>query len=307
MFNLADVLERAALVPETVNVMLHSPKASDGDLLRLLPGLVRTRRKAMEAYQAFHAKPAERALTKGRHWVATFVKTGPGQRRGHSAMLFAGLYRNRGHKRVHRDEIAADPEIRWLRQTFRAFHELDRDDWEYWTRFDLALDERMSELQGRLTLEVRLTQSYVRLAENLDAPVLALTAESSFDAAPPSWRELVIRAGVVHILPASWAARLEEWRGIYMILDERDGARYVGSAYGEDNLLGRWQEHVAKPGGITAGLSDRDPGNFRFSILELLSPTATPQEVIAVEQTWMTRLDTVRFGLNRPVHNREAP
>ncbi|MBL4559231.1 MAG: hypothetical protein JKP98_25855 [Rhodobacteraceae bacterium] len=33
-------------------------------------------------------------------------------------------------------------------------------------------------------------------------------------------------------LPASWAPVLREWRGVYLIVDQTDGARYVGSAYG---------------------------------------------------------------------------
>lgn len=300
MFTFLDVLSRSDLAPDTLNVMLHSPRASDGELMRMLPGLVRTRRSAMEVYQAFHSPPAERALSRGRPWVASFVKTGTGRQPGRSAMLFSGLYRNHGGRKVTRAEIAADPEVQWLHQTFGAFRELDQADWTHWTMFNLVLDDRMRDLQGRLLIDVRLTQSYVRLAENLDAPVLALHASSAFDAEPPSWREICLSAGMLRALPTAWADRLREWRGIYLIVDQSDGARYVGAAYGEENLLGRWQEHVAGVHGITAGLSDRDPSEFRFSILERVSPDALAAEVVALEQTWMERLDTVRFGLNRP-------
>ena len=78
---------------------------------------------------------------------------------------------------------------------------------------------------------------------------------------------------MVQEMPPGWAARLREWRGIYLILDESDGARVCRRGFGEENLLGRWRAHFAREAGVTAGLADRDPSRFRFSILERVSPT----------------------------------
>jgi hypothetical protein len=36
-----------------------------------------------------------------------------------------------------------------------------------------------------------------------------------------------------------------EWRGIYYIFDVSDGKGYVGSAYGNDDLLGRWMNYTS--------------------------------------------------------------
>lgn len=296
MFTLQDILLRGAIDPCDVNVMLHSPRA--GDLLRHLPGLVQTRRQAMEVYQATHSKPAERALSQGRPWVASFVKTGAGHQPGTSAMLFAGLYRNPGPRQAHRHEIEANPEVRWLHETFGAFTQIEDPGWTSWAWFDLALDDRLAELQGRLVIETRLTRAYVRLAEKIEASVLAIHPESRFDEAPPSWRDMVLNAGILQALPDSWAGCLRQWRGVYLIVDESDGMRYVGSAYGEDNLLGRWREHVSGDAGITAALAKRDPRKFRFSILELTSPSAGAEDVIEIENSWKTRLHSRKFGLN---------
>ncbi|WP_179379161.1 GIY-YIG nuclease family protein [Jannaschia marina] len=298
MFELTDVLERAGIAPGNVNVMLHSPR--DGDLQAMLPGLVRTRRVAMETYQATHGTNATRALSRGRPYVASFVKTGLGQVQGRSAMLFAGLYANPGPRQATRAEIAGNDEVRWLYETFGSYAELDDMEWTHWPWFDLRLTDFMAEMQGRLVIDVRLTPNYVRLAEKLRAPVTAIHAESAFDAAPPDWREMRPTAGMLGALPESWARRLAEWRGVYLIVDTADGKRYVGSAAGEENLLGRWRQHVTGEIGVTVGLRDRDPRRFRFSILERMSPDATPGEVSRREQTWMDRLETVRFGLNRP-------
>ena len=103
---------------------------------------------------------------------------------------------------------------------------------------------------------------------------------------------------VLRAFPAGWRQTLSQWRGIYLITDATDGARYVGSAYGVENLLGRWQAHVAREVGVTAQLRHRDPVNFSFSILERVSPDMPTADVIALEQTWMTRLHTRTHGLN---------
>ncbi len=299
MFDLSDVLHRANIPLDDVNVMLHSPRSKNGDLLTLLPGLVKTRRAAMETYQAVHSQNAERALSRGRTWVASFVKTGNARTKGASEMLFVGLYHNKGAKRMTREAIAAHPEVQWLYQNFGVFAEIEDESWTHRNWFDLELSDRLADLQGRLLIEVHLTQSYLRLAENLTAPIVAIHPNSQFDAGPPGWQRMRPSAGMMGALPASWADCLRQWRGVYLIVDETDGARYVGSAYGEENLLGRWRQHVAGEFGVTVGLAKRDPSRFRFSILELVSPQARPEEVIQLEQTWMDRLETVRFGLNR--------
>lgn len=138
----------------------------------------------------------------------------------------------------------------------------------------------------------------MRVAANLDLPVKQITAEPALAAAPPDWRQFIMSGAEVRVLPEAWAARLREWRGIYLIVDETDGARYVGSAYGQNNLLGRWQTHVAGAGGVTAKLRHRDPVNFRFSILERVSPDMLHDEIVVLEHTWMNRLHTRQFGLN---------
>lgn len=200
--------------------------------------------------------------------------------------------------RTHAD-IMDEPEVQWLYRSFGAFDDMAEASPERTHRwFHLVSDDRLVDLQGRLLIAARLTQNYIRLAENLDAPVLAIHETGAFDAPPPDWREMQLSAAVIQELPQGWAARLREWRGIYLITDTVDGARYVGSAYGADNLLGRWQQHVAGARGVTVGLATRASNGFRFSILERLSPDMEPEEVVRREHTWIRRLDTVAHGLN---------
>jgi len=98
--------------------------------------------------------------------------------------------------------------------------------------------------------------------------------------------------------PSTWKAALRQWRGIYFIFDESDGQGYVGAAYGTDNLLGRWLNYAARGHGGNKELRKRDPGHFRFSILERVSPDMEAADVIRLESSWKDRLHTRKFGMN---------
>ena len=99
-------------------------------------------------------------------------------------------------------------------------------------------------------------------------------------------------------IPKSWQAALREWRGIYYVFDTRSKKGYVGSAYGKDNLLGRWLGYAKSGHGGNKKLRLLKPAGFRFSILERISPDTPPEEVIKRENEWKTRLHTREFGLN---------
>ena len=61
----------------------------------------------------------------------------------------------------------------------------------------------------------------------------------------PEWDELALTWEDLRVLPTRWKSALSQWRGVYVIFDHDDGKRYVGSAYGKDNLLGRWLHYAA--------------------------------------------------------------
>jgi hypothetical protein len=293
MLTLLDVLALAGLDPRTVNVMLHSPK--ERELRMMLPHLAGERRALVEAYQATHNRPAETSLRKGRPWVAAFVMQSDDRVQGRAPMLFMGLYENRGCTDRPAADILAQPDICELRDTYGLKFD-DLRDPHPWFHFQLS--DRMAALRGRLLCHVRLTPSYVRLAEKLEAPVAAIHEIGRFETTPPPWRRWIVSAAMLRDMPPAWAAVLREWRGVYLIVDQTDGARYVGSAYGADNLLGRWRAHVQGDQGITAKLRARNPAHFHFAILERMGPDDPDEDVIGREMTWIARLDTRRHGLN---------
>jgi hypothetical protein len=290
-FNLA--LIDVGIRPEEVAIVLHTTNLPV--FRKVLPWLVENRPDLFDAYQSVHSDTATATLRK-RHYAASFV---PGEKRD---MIFAGLFRVAEVRDLPTAEIYADPRIAELARDFGAV-DMSPDQNVLWRShqacFTLELSPLLRELRGRLAISSPPGRTYTRLAEKLDPIVTAIYPETVFARPLPDWRELVLSSAEVRVLPARWHDRLAEWRGIYLILDSADGGRYVGAAYGKENLAGRWMAHVSGEFGVTVGLRTRDVSNLRFSILERVSPDMPVDEVIALENSWKRRLHTLDFGLNR--------
>lgn len=104
---------------------------------------------------------------------------------------------------------------------------------------------------------------------------------------------------------SDWKRMLSVTKGIYLINDTKTGKLYVGSAYGENGIWGRWSNYVLTNGhGNNKTLkelieNDFTHGNhFQFSILMLLPRTITPDEAIKKERLFKNKLGTNSFGLN---------
>ena len=289
-FNL--LFRDANIDPKDVSIILNTVKIQP--LRKLLPRMVADHPDLFLAYQSVHNDRAS-ATIRNREFVAPFVPID--DRR----LVFSGLFRVVSQTLKTTREIYADPRFARLDEEFGATDVAPLksiSDREHQWSFELKPMVQLSELIGRLTIGSSGHRAYVRLAQNLDAEVLAISERSLLTAPVPNWRDLCIGKAELVNLPGEWKLVIGQWRGIYLIVDEGDGARYVGSAYGAENLWGRWQAHVARDAGVTKELVKRDPKNFRFSILERVGPDMTADEVIAVENSWKQRLHTREFGLN---------
>ena len=161
-------------------------------------------------------------------------------------------------------------------------------------------DEFCASWKGKLIVKWPLPElSWWRRAHRNKFPILAILEESALVSAMPEWDNIVVKWEVLSVLPMRWKSALSEWRRIYYICDTSDGKGYVGSAYGDTNLLGRWQTYAALGHGGNALLRKRDPQHFRFSILQRVSPDTDARAVIRLEGTWKDRLHTRSpHGLN---------
>lgn len=100
----------------------------------------------------------------------------------------------------------------------------------------------------------------------------------------------------------NWTTALENQKGVYLMTDISNGKMYVGSAYGEQMILGRWKSYVNNGHGGNVGLKqltfDYIKGNFKYSILDIYKSTTDDQIIIDRESWWKEVLSSRQFGYN---------
>lgn len=104
-----------------------------------------------------------------------------------------------------------------------------------------------------------------------------------------------------------WQTALENQKGVYLITDTATNKRYVGSAYGDEMLLGRWRSYTENGHGGNKELKaliemqglEYVKNNFRYSILDIYKSTTDDETIIARESWWKNILLTRRnYGYN---------
>lgn len=295
--NFNDMLLREGCDPKTVIALRHRPQ--EPELRRVLPWLAAEKPEIFNAYQqtqgGVRVEDALESL-KGRGHVASFIGREPGR------ALFVGLYAIASSTPLTRAAFRSKPENRELtavgaKNWFTEEVERERKT-VLW--FDLVLTSFYSHWKGKLVVGwPGPERSWWRRAHRNVLPVVAVRQDSALDAEMPEWNALILSWEELKVLPARWRDRLSQWRGIYHIFDETDGKAYVGSAYGDANILGRWRNYAATGHGSNKLLRARKPDGFKFSILERVSPDMDARDVIRLESNWKDRLHTrAPHGLN---------
>jgi hypothetical protein len=290
---LNDLLKLNGIDPERVIVLRHTPK--EPRLKKVLPWLAAERPELFNAYQQTQPEKLERAMAglSGNGYVASFI----GHEKGKA--LFVGLY-SIGEARPLTEteywEIQACKELKEF--GMRGFTEGDGRKTVLW--FDLTLTDFYPSWKGKLIVAwPGPERPWWRRAHRNEMAVIAISEESHLTPKMPAWDSLILSWQELSVLPSTWRHVLSQWRGIYYIFDVSVKKGYVGSAYGESNLYGRWMEYAKTGHGGDKSLQNLDPRNFRFSILQIVSPDMSPTEVIALEQSWKERLHSRKpFGLN---------
>jgi len=288
--NLNDLFAMECIDSEHVLVLRHRPP--EPELNKVLPWLAAERPDLFNAYQQTQQPMLEGAMQKmaGTGYVASFI--------GHEAgkALFVGLYSISGSKPLTREEYWQVPACIELKAFgMKAWEARKAGRW-----FDLRLTGFYCQWKGKLVVGWPGPEhAWWRRAHRNEFPVLAVLEDSALDGPIPEWHAINLTWEELGVLPKRIKVKLCEWRGIYYILDTSDGKGYVGSAYGESNLLGRWQDYAAKGHGDNRLLRRRDPRNFRFTILQRPSPDMEKGDVEQLEASWKRRLHTrAPHGLN---------
>lgn len=171
--------------------------------------------------------------------------------------------------------------------------------------------ENLAEYQkycGRLIIRYKnQAQTMIRRAESVihDCEVAQILPDRfdndvfpGYDNVNVSWQEL---ARVVK--KESWRTALQNQKGVYLIVDQSNGKMYVGSAYGEDMLLGRWLSYIKNGHGGNVEIKslefDHIKENFRYSILDIFKATVDDNVVLSRESWWKSVLQTRNHGYNR--------
>ena len=205
--------------------------------------------------------------------------------------LFVGIYKSSGVKEIIKDKNTGK--------------ELNI--------YDTELIEEGKEFIGKLVVGFDLKeespsaarQRYRYLESLLDKmEVLELKREvlkrefPGYDNVNVTWRELesLIETPV-------WKTALENQKAVYLIVDTKTGKKYVGSAYGNNMLLGRWRNYIANGHGGNKLLKPLDfeyiKENFKYSILEIFKSSVDDEIIRNRESFWKEVLLTrTEFGYN---------
>lgn len=288
--NLDDLFKKEGIDPQQVLVLRHRP--SEPEFNKVLPWLAAEKPEMYNAYQQTQGEKLEKALQSAAY-VASFI--------GHQAgkALFVGLYSIGKTKPLTYEKFWQVPAyIEMKKLGMKGFTKESGRASCLW--FDLALKEFYPAWKGKLVVGWPPPErSWWRRAHKNDFPVLTILEDSALVSAMPEWSNIVLKWEELSILPTHWKAALSHWRGIYYIFDASDGKGYVGSAYGDKNILGRWLNYSASGHGGNALLRKRNPQHFQFSILQRVSPDMDANDVIQLETAWKNRLHThAPNGLN---------
>ncbi len=162
---------------------------------------------------------------------------------------------------------------------------------------------------GRVVIEYKnKVQTLCRKANSVirDCKVLQILEDTfddddifpGYENVSKSWKELqnILNKG-------AWKTALENQKGIYLITDKKKGKMYVGSAYGDDMIYGRWSTYIKNGHGGNAELRTLDfshiKDNFYYSILDIYKSTTDDKIILKRESWWKKTLQSRAFGYNK--------
>ena len=191
-----------------------------------------------------------------------------------------------------------------------------KENWRYYEHFyKLEHQTQYADLDGRVVIDWgKATQSWVQGSnQEKDKPVLEILPLSEaarilqpfsdyldFTLSHAELKGMIDNPGA----HTDWQASLSAVAGIYLILAETIGQIYVGSAYGENGIWGRWEEYAANGHGGNTSLREmidtngEYPGAFRYSVLQILPKSTINTVVIRWEQRYKEKLGSRAVGLN---------
>lgn len=161
---------------------------------------------------------------------------------------------------------------------------------------------------GRLIVKFKnKSQTMIRLANSVieKCEVVQILPDTFDNDIFPGYDKVNVTWGELSrvITKESWKTALQNQKGVYLITDTNNGKMYIGSAYGDDMILGRWKSYIKTGHGGVVELKKLTFGyiknNFKYSILDIFKSTVDDQVVLSRESWWKSVLQTREFGYNK--------
>ncbi|MBO4428301.1 MAG: GIY-YIG nuclease family protein [Bacteroidales bacterium] len=183
--------------------------------------------------------------------------------------------------------------------------------------YELEYVDQFKELTGRLVIDFYrypgMRGRAFRLENYIDAMTVAEILPKPYGGIDfPGYENICIPFNMLELLVVNqkqdWATTLGNVKGIYVISDKANGKQYVGSAYGDGGIWGRWSCYATTGHGYNDELVDliNKKGldyareNFQFSVLEVMAMSKDDSYVTHRESYWKGVLLThIPFGYNK--------
>lgn len=174
--------------------------------------------------------------------------------------------------------------------------------------YELKYVDVLQEYEGRLIIDWGKSARMWHQKGTTEKPIVAIQSDAKM--VFNGFEDLILRYDELKeiienpIIYDSWHTALSSVNAIYLIVDTETGKQYIGSAYGEGGLLGRWSCYIDTRHGNDKELRDlicnypERYHSFQFSILQILPKTITAKDVIAVENLYKRKLMSITFGMN---------
>lgn len=267
------LLQQAGLDPSRVKLVRHQDTRTR--YRRSIWDAWRTDRELFDSYQSFQRA----GKLNGADQIASFIVSPSGR------TIFVGIYKIRAQRALRRRKVDQ-----------LSGNELDP---ERHVVYELALTDKLAEGVGLVVVNWGPgKRAWVQRASRQDKPVVEILLSIEEDPFP-GYREFRRHIDDLGQLPEHWIAPLRAVGGVYLLTNLATGRQYIGSAYGEAGLWGRWQSYLRTGHGGNVELRELGSTNFEVCILEIVSPAMPENEVIELESLWKEKLKTRQFGLNR--------
>lgn len=253
--NMGDIIEKTGLPKDDIVFVRHS--LNDKNLKNVW-------RKGNVGFLEEYQKIQRKGYFHNKKYVFSFISDKK------TTARFIGVYKVVGCKPIKKSYVSKEY---WNK--FSDIHNLKED---YF--FELVKLDILEDLQNRLVIEYVSGTNPINVNWNTISMKAVISISSM---AFPGYENVIWNYSQLetYVKNPEWyediVSALSRVNGVYLIVDKKDSKQYIGSAYNEEGIWGRWRDYVKSEGtGDNVELKkiiEKDPSRkyyFQFSILSVI-------------------------------------